>query len=75
METRLDKFGRVLIPKSFRKNLGLKPGVTLELEQSENEIIIRPNNKTERKIGCDKGLIEISKDFDAPLDEFQEYMK
>ncbi len=27
------------------------------------------NGKTERKIGSDKGLIEIAEDFDAPLED------
>ena len=74
METKLDKFGRVLIPKGIRKTLGLKPGETVHLEQCENEIIIRPNSKTNRVIGVDKGQVEIADDFDAPLDEFKEYM-
>ncbi|HEV8540976.1 MAG TPA: type II toxin-antitoxin system Phd/YefM family antitoxin [Verrucomicrobiae bacterium] len=32
--------------------------------------------KTKRKFGCGKGLITyISPDFDAPLDDFKEYME
>ncbi len=74
METKLDKFGRVLIPKAIRKKVGLKPGESVRLEESGKEIIIRPDTKTRRVIGSDKGLVEIAKDFDAPLDEFEEYM-
>lgn len=32
------------------------------------------NGKTARKIGVDKGLVEIAEDFNAPLDDFKEYM-
>jgi antitoxin (DNA-binding transcriptional repressor) of toxin-antitoxin stability system len=32
------------------------------------------NGKTQRKIGTDKGLIQIADDFTAPLDDFKEYM-
>jgi antitoxin (DNA-binding transcriptional repressor) of toxin-antitoxin stability system len=32
------------------------------------------NTKSERKIGADKGLVEIASDFNAPLDDFKEYM-
>jgi antitoxin (DNA-binding transcriptional repressor) of toxin-antitoxin stability system len=32
------------------------------------------NGKTARKIGADKGLVEIAADFNAPLDDFKEYM-
>jgi hypothetical protein len=28
----------------------------------------------ERKFGCAKGLIEMHDDFDAPLDDFKEYL-
>jgi len=42
METTFDKFGRVVIPKGIRDNLGLRSGEGLEIEKSENEIILRP---------------------------------
>lgn len=29
---------------------------------------------TEREFGCAKGLIEMSPDFDEPLDDFKDYM-
>ena len=74
METKLDKFGRLLIPKSIRKNFGLKPGEAIHLEESDKGIIITPQAKTNRIPGCDKGLVEISDDFDAPLDEFKDYL-
>jgi antitoxin (DNA-binding transcriptional repressor) of toxin-antitoxin stability system len=32
------------------------------------------NGNSERRVGADKGLIEIADDFDAPLDDFKEYM-
>jgi len=32
------------------------------------------NGKAQRKIGADKGLIKVSDDFTAPLDDFKEYM-
>lgn len=42
METIIDKFGRVVIPKEIRDHLGLKPGETLQIEESEKELILRP---------------------------------
>lgn len=74
MQAKVDKFGRVLIPKFVRQKLGLKPGEKVELEESDQEIIIRAKAKNKRKVGSDKGLVQISEDFDAPLDEFREYM-
>lgn len=40
MKTKIDNFGRVLIPRKIRKASGLNPGDTLEIEQSENQILI-----------------------------------
>ncbi len=37
------------------------------------KLISLEKSRPERKIGSAKGLIVISKDFDAPLDDFQEY--
>lgn len=45
MQTRLDKFGRVIIPKSVRQKLGLKPGEILELEEEGEKIVIKPSHK------------------------------
>ena len=42
METTLDKFGRVVIPKEIRDNLGLKPGEMLHIESIEDEVILKP---------------------------------
>ena len=44
METRLDKFGRVVIPKEIRDNLGLRPGERLVIEERDNNIILKPIN-------------------------------
>ena len=40
-ETKLDEFGRVVIPKQVRRNLGLEPGDILELRESEDGILLR----------------------------------
>ncbi len=74
MVTKIDNFGRVLIPKKIRRKLGFLPGVTVQLEEINNQIILKVNPAPERKIGEDKDLIEISDDFDAPLEDFEDYM-
>jgi len=38
------------------------------------KIVGIPNKKKKRQFGSAKGLIKISDDFDAPLDDFEEYM-
>ncbi len=42
METILDKFGRVVIPKEIRDHLGLKPGEVLQIERLEGEVMLKP---------------------------------
>jgi AbrB family looped-hinge helix DNA binding protein len=42
METTLDKFGRVVIPKRVRDDLGLKPGAVLKIEQADQRILMEP---------------------------------
>ncbi len=38
----IDKAGRVIIPKPVRESLQLRPGDELELESSDDRIMLRP---------------------------------
>ena len=40
--TTIDKAGRIVLPKQVRDELQLGPGDSLELEASEDRIILRP---------------------------------
>jgi len=42
METTLDRFGRIVIPKQMRDDLGLSPGSVLKLEERDEGIILKP---------------------------------
>jgi AbrB family looped-hinge helix DNA binding protein len=42
MKTTLDHFGRLVIPKGIRDRLGLRPGVEIEIDEKENELVLRP---------------------------------
>lgn len=42
LEAVVDKFGRVVIPKQVRDDLGLKPGSVLQIEEAEQEVIMKP---------------------------------
>ena len=42
METTLDKFGRIVIPKEIRDDFNLKPGSQIRIEESEQTIILKP---------------------------------
>ncbi len=42
METTLDKFGRIVIPKEIRDDFNLKPGSQIRIEEHEQTIILKP---------------------------------
>jgi AbrB family looped-hinge helix DNA binding protein len=41
METTLDRFGRIVIPKRVRDGLGIGPGAVLEIEEQQDRIVLR----------------------------------
>lgn len=41
METQIDKFGRVVIPKRIRDHLGLKTGTVLYIEEHNHDIVLK----------------------------------
>ena len=45
METTLDKFGRIVIPKEIRDDFNLKPGSQIRIEESEQAIIIKTGGR------------------------------
>jgi len=42
MQTILDRFGRILIPKKIREDLDLKPGTQMRIEETDRTIILKP---------------------------------
>ena len=42
MSIRIDKFGRILIPRSIRKRLGLEAGTLLRLETNDRQLVLQP---------------------------------
>lgn len=40
-ETKIDKFGRVLIPKAMRQDFGLEPGSRLLIEEKDDGLSLR----------------------------------
>ena len=54
MVTTIDKFGRVVIPKRFRENLGINIKTTLNISENGKRIVIEPvqdNNPVVNKDG------------------------
>ena len=42
METTLDKFGRIVIPKKIRDDLHLEPGDQIRVEENGQAIVLKP---------------------------------
>jgi AbrB family looped-hinge helix DNA binding protein len=42
MKTTLDRFGRVVVPKTLRDQLGLRAGAVIEIEEDDGRIMLRP---------------------------------
>jgi AbrB family looped-hinge helix DNA binding protein len=42
MKLKLDKLGRVVLPKPLRARYGLRPGTELEITESAQEFALRP---------------------------------
>lgn len=45
METHLDHFGRVVIPKNIRGHLGLQAGAAIDIIEFNQQIILKPVGK------------------------------
>ena len=42
METTLDRFGRIIIPKNVREDMGLEAGALFLIEKQGEKIILKP---------------------------------
>ncbi len=42
LQISIDGFGRIVLPKKLRENLGLEPGALLEVEEMGGEIRLKP---------------------------------
>ena len=42
MDTILDRFGRIVIPKKIREDFNLKAGTQIQIEENEKSIILTP---------------------------------
>ncbi len=59
MQVIIDKFGRMVLPKTIRDDLGLEPGSALEVEERQEEIVLKPV-RPEQAIREKEGLLVFS---------------
>lgn len=68
METTLDKFGRVVLPKQVRDSLGLEAGSVLRIEQAPGEIRLTPVEEKPSLVWRD-GLLVFVGEIEGDLDD------
>ena len=42
MQTTIDRFGRIVLPKKLRDNFNIEPGSQIHIEESGQDIILKP---------------------------------
>ena len=57
LEATVDKFGRIVIPKQVRDDLGLKPGTVLQIEETDQEVILTPLHAEPKLVNKDGVLV------------------
>lgn len=75
MEVTIDRFGRLVIPKALRDHLGLGPGSTLELEEKDEALLLRPQRPAPDLVEEDGVLVftgEPGGDLDGALERHRE---
>lgn len=68
METTVDRFGRVVIPKKIRDDYNLEPGTQVRLEEAEDAIILRPV-RDEQNLKWKEGVLIFT---GAPMEDLVE---
>ena len=59
MKTTLDRFGRVVVPKELRERLGLKPGVEMDIDEHENEVVMK-RREHETPLELEEGVLVLT---------------
>ena len=67
MELVLDRFGRVLLPKSLRRDYNLRPGSRLYVDEESRAIVLRPETE-EEPLHRENGVLVFSGDACGDLD-------
>ena len=67
MISKIDNFGRVLIPKKIRKKLGINRGTKLNIKNSDKQILIEPIFE-ENLISDENGILVFNGKIDENID-------
>lgn len=71
IKTKIDKFGRIVIPKKIRNNFGLKNNSEVLIEAVKNGIIVYPESSVPIVMDKDGIIVVCSK----PTEAFTDFLK
>ncbi len=71
MESSLDRFGRIVIPKEIRDELGLKAGMVFRIENDANSIYLKPVKSESPLVMKGKVLVHTGKPIGPLEDQLQ----
>jgi len=70
-KVKIDKFGRILIPKEIRKKLGIAGEMELEIEVKDEKILIKPTDfNLEKRV--DEAISYLKNNAPKPFVSFEE---
>ncbi len=70
-KVKIDKFGRILIPKEIRSSLGIKENTELEIEVKDEKILINlQNSSLERRV--EEAISYLKNNAPKPFVSFEE---
>lgn len=69
-KTKVDRFGRIVIPKRMRQAIGIKTDTEVYLETRDNGILMIPNNLNPI-VKEDSGIMVVCSE---PLEEFTDFI-
>jgi AbrB family looped-hinge helix DNA binding protein len=70
LKTKIDNFGRVVIPKKIRQSMGIKNNTDVYIEPMENGILVSAGN-LDPIVKEDNGIIVVCSE---PLEEFTGFL-
>ncbi len=80
LETMINQSGTLQIPLDYQQYYGKSAKIIVLFPEIEKETVVdlmpftRQTKNKQRVFGSSKGLIKMAEDFDAPLDDFKDYM-
>jgi AbrB family looped-hinge helix DNA binding protein len=77
MNLRMDKAGRIVVPKPLRKRLGLQNEAELEVVEQKDGILLRPRRAQPSMVRVGRfwvhqGVLELGADWHRVLDDVRE---